>query len=45
MGRFLLVVEDDIRSPDLLEGQPDVLDIPKVRIVPGEVGVVPHLER
>ena len=38
-----LVVQNHVRPPDLLEREPDVLDIPEVGVVPCEVGVVPDL--
>ena len=40
---WLLVVEDDVWPPNLLEGKADIPDVTKVGVVPGEVGVVPLL--
>jgi hypothetical protein len=39
----LLVVEDNVWSPDLLVWQADGSNPAKVRVVPRQVSVVPHL--
>ena len=39
----ILIVENDVRSPDSVEGKPNGSNIAKIRVVPGKVGVIPLL--
>ena len=43
MDWLLLIVEDDIRSPDPIIRKANGFDASKVRKVPSEVGVIPNL--
>ena len=45
VGRVRVIVEDHVWPPDPVIGKTDRLDAAKVRIVPGQVSVIPNLAR